>query len=123
MFRTFKRMSTIFLIIVLLMVPMTSGNIFLVNRNIQPDLFCQKRVIGNFVKFKGKHLCQCLFQNKVASPDDCNFIKKRLCHRYFLVNFAKSLKNIFFYRTSSASESSYVKTTLHGERFLSKMHF
>ena len=29
-------------------------------------VFCKKGVLRNFTKFTGKHLCQCLFFNKVA---------------------------------------------------------
>ena len=50
-----------------------------------PEVFCKKRVLRNFAKFTGKHLCQ-LFFNKVAGlrtdehlvnltpPDDCFWI-------------------------------------------------
>ena len=48
-------------------------------------------VLRNFAKFTGKHLCQSLFFNKVAR----NFIKKRLWHRCFPVNFAKFLRTTF----------------------------
>ena len=34
-------------------------------------VFCKERVLRNLTKFRGKHLCQSLFFNKV-----CNFIKK-----------------------------------------------
>ena len=33
-----------------------------------PEVFCKKKgVPRNFAKFIGKHLCQCLFFNKVVS--------------------------------------------------------
>ena len=35
-------------------------------RNNHPQVFCRKGVLRNFAKFKGKHLCQGLFLNKVA---------------------------------------------------------
>ena len=38
----------------------------------------------------GKHLCWSLF-NKVAGPEACNFIKKRLYYSLFPVNFAAFL--------------------------------
>ena len=47
-----------------------------------------------FKIFTRKHLCWSLF-NKVACVA-CNFIKKRLEHRCFLVNIAKILKTAFF---------------------------
>ena len=36
------------------------------NRNSRPEVFCKKEVLEIFVKFKGKHLCQSLFFDKVA---------------------------------------------------------
>ena len=35
-------------------------------RSGRPEVFCEKGVLRNFAKFTGKHLCQCLFFNKVA---------------------------------------------------------
>ena len=104
-FRTFKRISTIFLIIGLLMVPMTSGNTF----------FSQQKQLS----------ASAFFKIKLQVLRSATLLKKRLCHRCFPVNISKYFKNIFFYRTSlvSASESSYIKTTLNCERILSKMHF
>ena len=43
----------------------------------------------NFYNFVG------VFFNKVAGPQDCNFIKKRLHHRLFPVKFAKVLRTSF----------------------------
>ena len=63
-------------------------------RSSRPEVFCKKVVLGNFAKFTGKHLCQSHFFNKVAGTA-CNFIKKRLWHRCFPVNFAKSLRTPF----------------------------
>ena len=43
-------------------------------RSIHQRCSIKKGVLRNFAKFKGKHLCQRLFFNKVAgltSPDDC----------------------------------------------------
>ena len=56
-----------------------------------------KRYCYKFHKIHKKNLCQSLFFNKVADQA-CNFIKKRLWHRCFPVNFAKFLKTSF-YRT------------------------
>ena len=36
-------------------------------RSSRPEVFCKKDVLRNFAKFTGKHLCQSLFYNKVAS--------------------------------------------------------
>ena len=43
-----------------------------------------------FTKFTGKHLCQSLFCYKV------DFVKRRLWHRCFPVNFAKFLRTLVF---------------------------
>ena len=59
-----------------------------------------KGILRNFAKFKGKHLCQSLFLNKVADLRPATLLKKRLWHRYFLVNFAKFLRTSFLENTS-----------------------
>ena len=56
----------------------------------RPELFCKKGVLKKFTKFIGKHLLESHF-NKVAS----NFIKIRLQHRCFPVNFVKFLRTTF----------------------------
>ena len=58
----------------------------------------RKGVLRNFAKFKGKHLCQVLFYNKVAGPEPATLLKKRLWHKCFPMNFAKFLR-IPFHRT------------------------
>ena len=55
-----------------------------------PNVFCTNHVLKNFTKFKWKHLCQSLFLIKA-----CNFIKRRLQHRGFPVNFVKFLRTPF----------------------------
>ena len=65
-------------------------------RSSQPEVFCKKFVFRNFAKFKGKHLCQSRFFNKVAGLRPATLLKKRLWHRYFPVTFAKFLKTSFF---------------------------
>ena len=52
-------------------------------------------VFKNFTKFTGKHLCWSLFFNKVSGLEACNFIKKRLQHRCFPVNFVEFLRTSF----------------------------
>ena len=49
----------------------------------------KKGVLTNLTKFTGKHLCQSLF-----------FIKKRLWHRCFSVNFVKFLRTPFLQNPS-----------------------
>ena len=56
----------------------------------------KKGILKNFPKFTGKHLRQNLFFNKVAGLRPASLLKKRLFHRCFHVNFAKTFKNIFF---------------------------
>ena len=50
-------------------------------RSIHPEVFCEKGVLKKFAKCTGKA---------------CNFIKKRLWHRCYPKNFAKSLRTAFF---------------------------
>ena len=65
-------------------------------RSSRPEVFCKKGVLKSFAKFTGKHLCQGLFFNKVASAA-CNFIKKEtLAQVYFALNFVKFLRTPFF---------------------------
>ena len=61
-------------------------------RSSRPVVFCKKDVRRNFAKFKGKHLCQSFFLNKVAGP--AALLRKRLWHRCFPVNF-RNFKNTF----------------------------
>ena len=61
----------------------------------RPEVFCKKGVLRDFAKFTGKHLCQRLFFDKVAGLRSATFLKKRLGHRCFPVNFAKFLRTHF----------------------------
>ena len=63
------------------------------------QLFSETASRGVYLKhsviFTGKHLCWDLFFNKVAGHaghQSCKFIKKRLQHRFFLVNMGKFIK-------------------------------
>ena len=55
----------------------------------------QKGVLRDFVKFSWKHLCRSLFFNKVVGLKPVTFLKKKLRHRCFHVNFAKILRTPF----------------------------
>ena len=55
-------------------------------------------VLKNFTKFKGKHLRQSVFLNKVAGLKPATLLKKRLWCRCFPANFVKFLRTTF-YRT------------------------
>ena len=68
---------------------------FLLFRSSRPEVFCKKGVLRNFTKFIGKHLCQRLFFNKVASLRPATSLKKSLWHRCFTVNFVKFLRTPF----------------------------
>ena len=64
-------------------------------RSSRPEVFCKKGVLRNFTKFIGKHLCQRLFFNKVASLRPATSLKKSLWHRCFTVNIVKFLRTPF----------------------------
>ena len=57
----------------------------------------KKGVFKILTKFTGKHLCVCLFFNKVAGPrpSPCNFIKKEAQAQVFSCEFCKISKNTF----------------------------
>ena len=63
-------------------------------------MICEKGVLRNFEKFTGKHLCQSLFFSKAAGLRPATLLKKRFCHRCFLVNFLKFLRTPFSQNTS-----------------------
>ena len=69
-------------------------------RSSRPEVFCKKGVLGNFVKFTGKHLCQSHFSNNVAGLSPATLLKKRPWHRCLPVNFAKILRTPFSKNTS-----------------------
>ena len=80
-------------------------------------LFCEKGVLRNFANFTGKHLCQSVFFNKVASIRPATLFKKRLWHRYFPVNFAKFLSISFLYNISEQLLPQYSITKLASHNF------
>ena len=55
-----------------------------------PEVFYKKVILKNFAIFKEKHLCWSHFF--LLPKGACNFIKKRLQHRCFTVNFHKFLR-------------------------------
>ena len=57
----------------------------------EQKVFYKTTVLNNFEIFTEKYLCWCLFFNKNAGLQACNFIENRLQHRCFLVNIAKLL--------------------------------
>ena len=59
-------------------------------------VFYKKAVFNNFAKFTGKHLCWNFFLINLQAFRLATLLKKKLQRRYFPVNFAKLLKNIYF---------------------------
>ena len=80
----------------------------------------RKGVLENFAKFTGKHLCQGLFFNKVAARHLQLYLKKRLCHGSFPLNFAKFPRTIFLQNTCGRLVwgSKYIS-----DPFFDKQHF
>ena len=70
------------------------GILFIQNttRSSRPEVFCKKGGLKNFAKFTRKHLCHSPFFNKVAGLRPTTLLKKRLWHRFFLVNFVELLR-------------------------------
>ena len=62
-----------------------------------PEVFYKKGVLESLTKFTGKRLCQSLFFIKLEA---WGFIKKRLWHRCFPVNFEKCLRTLPWQNTS-----------------------
>ena len=61
-------------------------------RSSRLEVICRKRILRNFKKFTGKHLCQSFLFNKVAGLRTVTLLKKRFWYRCFPVNFSKFLK-------------------------------
>ena len=61
-----------------------------------PEVFYKKSVLRNFTKFTGKHLCEGLFFNKVASLRPATLLKKKTLVQMFTCEFCETSKNIFF---------------------------
>ena len=59
-----------------------------------PEVFFRKDVLKNFAYFTGKQLRWSLF-NKVAGPQACNFIKKRIQHTCVPVKLENFYKHLF----------------------------
>ena len=65
-----------------------------------PGFFYENAVFRNFTKFTGKHLCETLFFNKSAGLTPATSLKRRLCHRCFLVSVKKFLRTLFLQNPS-----------------------
>ena len=75
-------------------------NLKLLFRSSRQEVFCKKGALRSFAKFTGKHVCQSLLFNIVASLRPATLLKKRLWHRCFPVNFVKFLRTPFLQNTS-----------------------
>ena len=78
--------------------------LLVLGRSSRTEVFCKKGVLRNFAKFTGKHLCQCLFFNKVAGLRPATLLK-RDTGQVFSCEFCKISKNTFSYRTPSVAAS------------------
>ena len=61
-----------------------------------PEVFREKGALRNFTKFKGKHLCQSIFFDKVGGLRPTTLLKKRLWYKCCPVNSVKFLRKPFF---------------------------
>ena len=72
--------------------------------------------------------CVSVFFNNVESPQKCNFIKKRLQHRFFLLKFAKFLTTPCFTSPVAASAAlrfppcNFVKKKIPAKMFFCKFY-
>ena len=64
-------------------------------RSRRSQMFFKIIVLKKFVNFTG-NTCVGVFFDKVAVPQNSNFIKKRLQHRFFPAKFAKFLRTACF---------------------------
>ena len=65
-------------------------------RKSRPEVFFQKGVLRNFAKFIRKHLCQCLFFNKVVDLRPAILLKKDSDTVDFLWILQKFLRTLFY---------------------------
>ena len=60
----------------------------------------EKGVLKNFTNSTGKHFCQSLFFNKVASLRRTTLLKKKTLAQVFSCEFFESSKNFFLQKPS-----------------------
>ena len=73
-------------------------------RSRRSQMFFKTIVIKKFVNFTEK-TCVGVFFNKVAGPQNSNFIKKRLQHRFCSSKICKIFKNTLFYKSPAAASA------------------
>ena len=88
------------------------GPNFHLSRSSQQRCSVGKGVLRNSVKFKGKHLCQSLFFNKVAGLEAFNFIKKETLTQVFCCELCEISKSTFFTEHLWATASGYQRSSL-----------
>ena len=76
------------------------SNLWFLYRGSHQRCSVKKGVLRNFAKFKGKHLSQSFFFNKVARFRPATLLIKRLWDRCFPMNFAKFPRTSFLQNTS-----------------------
>ena len=69
---------------------------FCICKSSDPEVFCKKDVLRNFVKLTERHLCQSLF------------LKKETLAQMFSCKFCKISKNTFYCRTPLMAASVFV---------------
>ena len=97
-------------------------------RSSRLEVFCKKVVLGNFKKFRGKHLRQSLFFNKVAGLRLAILFKKESLAQVFSCEFCEISKNTVFHTTPPvAASDSYRGSITRGKRiwydFIGYAHF
>ena len=76
-------------------------------RSSRPEVFSKKRVLKNFRKFPGKHLCQSLVFNKIAGLRPGTLFKKET------VNFSETFQNNFFANNWCCTELAWIFGVFH----------
>ena len=69
---------------------------FLYTRNSHRRNSMRKSVLRNFAKFTGKHLCQSLFFNEIASLRAATLLKKETLAQVFSCEFCEIFKSTIF---------------------------
>ena len=77
--------------------PLRTAFLYNTSRSSCLQMFFKISALKSFANFTGKHLCWSLCWRLKA----CNFIKKRILHRCFLMKFVKCLRIISFIKLLS----------------------
>ena len=87
---------------------------FATSKSSCPEVLYKKETLKIFVKFTGKHLCQCVFFNKVVGLRSVTLLRMRPRYKCFSVNFPKFLRIPYLWNTfgSCLCTSKKVSTLL-----------